>query len=131
AGGTKGGKGAGIGVAAPAFAAVTLVSLGGGPLDGAKAILVTACGRCENTGMQFSADRRTVGRNWGGPPVRIEPVEGRVALPAGRWQCHALAPDGTPKAPVPLEKTGDGKTTLVLSPKHQTAWYLVTPAGAK
>ena len=131
AGGTKGGKGAGIGVAAPAFAAVTLVSLGGGPLDGAKAILVTACGRCENTGMQFSADRRTVGRNWGGPPVLIEAVEGRVALPAGRWQCHALAPDGTPKAPVPLDEGSDGAPTLVLSPKHQTAWYLVTPARAK
>jgi len=127
AGGTDHGKGAGIEVAAPAFAAVTLVSLAGGPLENAKAILVTACGRCENTGMQFSADRRTVGRNWGGPPVLIEPVEGRVTLPAGRWQCQALAPDGTPKAPVPLEKGSDGTQALVLAPKHETAWYLVTP----
>jgi len=30
-----------------------------------KAVLITACGRCENTGMQFSADRRTVGRKLG------------------------------------------------------------------
>jgi len=126
AGGTRHARGAGVEVAAPAFAAVTLVSLDGGPLDGAKAILVTACGRCENTGMQFSSDRRTVGRNWGTAPVLIEPVEGRVTVPAGRWTCHALAPDGTPKATVALQKDSDGAPTLRLSPAHKTMWYLVT-----
>ena len=76
--------------------------------------------------MQFSADRRTVGRNWGEPPVLIEPVEGSVVLPPGRWECHALAPDGTPKATVALQKGSDGAPTLKLSPAHQTMWYLVT-----
>lgn len=126
AAGTEHGKGAGIEVAAPAFAAVTVTSLDGGPLQKAKIILIAACGRCENTGMQFSADRRTVGRNWGKAPVLIEPVEGSVVLPPGKWMCHALAPDGTPRVEVPLRRTKTGGLILDLSPKHRTAWYLVT-----
>jgi hypothetical protein len=110
----------------PAFAAITMTALDGQPLAQSKAILVTACGRCENTGMKFSADRRTVGRDWGAAPVLIEPVEGRVALPPGRWKCQTLAPDGTPKADVPLDKGGQ---SLRMSPEFKTMWYLLTPAA--
>ena len=107
----------------PAFVALTVTSLDRGPLTSLEAstrILVTACGRCENTGMQFSQDRRTVGRNWGQAPVQIEMVEGQVALPEGRWTCQALAPDGTPKQRVPM----DGNV-LKLAPEYGTMWYLL------
>ena len=119
----------GIELAKPAFAAVTMTALDGQPLDRSKAILVAACGRSENTDMRFSADRRTVGRNWGKGPVLIEPVEGRVWLPAGGWKCQALAPDGTPKGEVPVAKDDKGRPVVALSPEHKTMWYLVTPAG--
>ncbi len=105
-------------IASPEFVALTVT-----PLTD-ETLLVTACGRCENTGMQFSEDRRTVGRNWGRAPVQIEPVEGRVVLPEGRWTCQALAPDGTPKQSVPVMYEDD-RGMLELSPRYATMWYLL------
>ena len=118
----------GLAFSKPAFAAVTMTALDGRPLASSQAILVAACGRCENTDMKFSADRRTVGTNWGRPPVCIQPVEGRVALPPGRWKCQALAPDAAPKAEVPVT-AGDKGQVLNLSPEYKTMWYLLTPAA--
>lgn len=106
-------------IASPGFVALTVTTL-----DHGDCILVTACGRCENTGMEFSKDRRTVGRNWGRAPVQIEPVEGRLVLPPGRWTCQALAPDGAPKQPVPVSYE-DGRGVLRLSPQYATMWYLL------
>jgi len=106
-------------IQSPEFVALTVT-----PLDSGNTILVTACGRVENTGMQFSTDRRTVGRNWGEAPVRIETVRGKVTLPNGRWTCHALAPDGSPKQRVPLAQE-NGRPVLSLSPEYGTMWYLL------
>jgi len=108
-----------IRIASPDFVALTITPLGAG-----KIILITACGRCENTGMQFSPDRRTVGRNWGRAPVQIEAVRGSVVVPEGKWTCHALAPDGSPKQPVPISYD-NGRGTLALSPEYGTMWYLL------
>ena len=119
-----------IQVAKPDFAAVTVTALDGRSLEKSRAILIAACGRCENTGMQFSADRKTVGRNWGKAPVCIEAVEGTVVLPPGNWKCRALKPDGTPAADVPLADDKGG-AVLRMAPEHKTMWYLVTPAEKK
>ncbi|MFO8013394.1 MAG: carbohydrate binding domain-containing protein [Phycisphaerae bacterium] len=124
--GHRGSRAAGIDLRAPEFAAVTVTALDGRPLAESRSVLVAACGRAENTGMVFSKNRRTVGRNWGEPPVRIEPVEGTVELPKGTWTCHALRPDGTrgEKVPVEAAKAG-GVPRLHLHPKHKTMWYLL------
>jgi hypothetical protein len=108
-----------IRIVSPDFVALTITPLGAG-----GEVLITACGRCENTGMQFAPDRRTVGRNWGKAPVQIEPVRGTLTLPEGRWTCRALAPDGTPgrQAPVTYE---NGRGVLALSPEYATMWYLL------
>ena len=105
----------------PSYAVITVTSLDGLPVSSGAKILITACGRCENTGMQFSMDRQTVGRNWGGPPVRIETVTGTVTLPPGQWKCEALGPDGMPKREVPISSD-----VLKLSPEYETMWYLLT-----
>jgi len=80
--------------------------------------------------MKFSKDRRTVGRNWGGPPVMIEPVALEWPVTGeGTWRCQALGPDGRPTAEVPLEKARPGAEQarrLILSPKYKTMWYLLT-----
>ncbi len=110
-----------ISVTSPAFVAMTITALDGAAINSSRAILVTACGRCENTGMIFSADRRTVGRNWGGPPVMIETVKGTVTLPAGQWKCQTLGPDGMATREVLIN---DG--VLRLSPEYGTMWYLLT-----
>jgi hypothetical protein len=122
-------------ISSPEFVALTVTPLDKGnwaPLDEGKwslqgasqRVLITACGRCENTGMKFSEDRRTVGRNWGEAPVRIEAVSGRMVLPAGRWMVHALAPDGSPRSAVPITYENE-VGTIVFSPKYETMWYLL------
>jgi len=114
-----------ISISGPDFAAVTVTALDGAALAQSRKILVTACGRCENTGMKFSEDRQTVGRNWGEPPVRIETVRGTVILPEGQWKCDVLGPDGMPKEGFRVSRN-DGKSVLGLSPEYKTMWYLVT-----
>jgi len=111
-------------VTKPGFAAVMLTALDKRPLSQSQKILITACGRCENAGMKFSEDRRTVGRNWGGPPVQIEAVEGTLILPA-KWTCQALGPDGVPRHQVPISYK-NVRGVLKLEPKYQTMWYLLT-----
>jgi hypothetical protein len=110
-----------IDVASPGFVSMTVMAMDDAAMNKSRKILITACGRCENTGMIFSDDRRTVGRNWGKAPVRIEAVTGTVRLPAGRWKCEALGPDGMPKQEVPVSNGA-----VKLSPEYGTMWYLLT-----
>ncbi len=106
-------------ITSPAFVALMMT-----PLGASKTLLITACGRCENVGMQFTPDRQTVGRNWGQAPVQIEAVRGTLVVPDGQWTCHALAPEGSPKQQVPLAYE-NGRGTLTLSPEYGTMWYLL------
>lgn len=103
-------------VSAPEFVAMTITAMDGLPLGRSRKILITACGRCENTGMEFSVDRRTVGRSWGRPPVRIQAVTGQLASPPELHTLLQLGPDGQPLDQAPG-----------LSPKSQTMWYLYVP----
>jgi hypothetical protein len=114
-----------VAVDSPDFVAMTVTALDKKILQQSQKVLVTACGRCENTGMKFSEDRRTVGRNWGRPPVQIEPVEGTLVLPKGQWICNALGPDGLPQHQVPVSYQND-QGVLKLEPKYKTMWYLLT-----
>ena len=116
----------GLTLKAPAFAALTVTALDGQPFARSRTVLVAACGRCENQGMAFSPDRRTVGRAWGTPPVAIEPVNGEIALP-GSWTCHALHPDGTRGEQITLDHDANG-IMLTLSPDYRTMWYLLESA---
>ncbi len=109
-------------ISGPEFVALTVT-----PLGDAERVLITACGRCENTGMRFAEDRRTVGRNWGQAPVQIEAVRGSLVLPEGQWSCHALAPDGSPKQQVPISYGDGDRGMLELSPAYATMWYLLEP----
>ncbi len=117
-----GGAGSGeprVVVRQPGFAVVTVT-----PLSEDK-LLITACGRCENTDMGFPADRRTVGRNWGKAPVRIEAVEATIQAEAGNWTCQALRPDGSALSKVPPITDNNGREVWRLSPEYQAMWYLL------
>ena len=108
----------------PGYAAVTAVVLDGQPDEDWKKILITACGRCENTGMQFSEDRRTVGRNWGKAPVLIESVEGVITLPSSAddtaMTCKVLNPNGTVKKQFTVNNG-----MIPLKAEYGTMWYLM------
>lgn len=106
----------------PEFAAVSVTALDANTFEASRQLLVTASGRSENTNMRFSADRRTVGTNWGTAPVRIEAVNGLLRLPPGRWRAQRLAPDGTGVGHVPTAYA-QGYGQLLLSPAFGTLWY--------
>jgi len=116
----------------PNYAAITITSLNPDcikvPLPEKQKILITACGRCENTGMIFSADRTTVGTNWGTAPVQIESVSAIIKLPLTGLYCYALAPDGTIKSTVPTTIVND-ETVVQISPAYETMWYLLVETG--
>lgn len=121
-----------IEVAEPNYAAITITSLNPDsikiPLPKQQKILITACGRCENTGMIFSPDRRTVGSNWGSAPVQIETVSATIRLPLKGLSCYALAPDGTIKSTVPTT-VENNQTVVEILPAYETMWYLLAETG--
>lgn len=110
------------------FRAATLTSMDARPLAQSKRMLLTVCGRCENTNMIFSADRRTVGRNWGGPPVRIESLDHTFAIP-GRpgetFTLQPLGPDGKP-AGAARKITLDSKREVLAPASDATMWWVLT-----
>ncbi len=116
----------------PDFWAATFTSMDGQAFWQSRKLLLTICGRCENTGMKFSADRRTVGRNWGTGPVRIEPASGPfpsaclAPTDKAQWRCQALGPDGRATADVPIKSGDDNSVIIEVSPKYKTMWYLLT-----
>ncbi|MBC2664217.1 hypothetical protein H7F51_01655 [Novosphingobium flavum] len=61
------------------FAAITLSSLDGKPVQLANRLLLTVTSRTQNTGVQWDA-RRSMLTDWGTAPTLIEPVTGWVQL---------------------------------------------------
>ncbi len=114
----------GVRVVTPAFAAVTESPLDGRELSESQRLLIVACGRCENTDQVFSADRRTVGRNWGHAPVRIETVTGEVPLPPGRWRLWTLGPDGLKQGEAVVTGQSPESPRAELNAGHNTMWYV-------
>jgi len=112
----------------PDFMVITVTALDGRELPTSDTILITACGRCENTGMGFSKDRRTVGRTWGREPVLIEAVSVMVGVPelgTRTFTCRALDPSGRAAGKVAVVGGALGPM-VTLSPEHKTMWYLLT-----
>lgn len=114
----------GVCVTAPAFAAVTASPLDGRYFAASRRVLITACGRCENTDQVFSADRRTVGQNWGHAPVKIDTVTGQVPLPPGRWRLWVLGPDGLKQGEAAVTERVPDSPQAELDAAHGTMWYL-------
>jgi hypothetical protein len=116
----------GLTIEEPASATVTMTALDKLPFEKSTRILITACGLCRNTDMKFTADHKSVGRDWGTGPVLIQPVKGTAILPGGNWTCQAIGPDGAATSGVLVEKNNDGKPTVQFGPQYKTMWYLLT-----
>ena len=114
----------GVRILAPAFAAVTANPADGRDFATSRRILIAACGRCENTDQKFSADRRTLGTNWGHAPVRIEPVTGQVPQPPGHWRLWTLGADGLKTGEAAVTEETQGLPRAELDAAHGTMWYL-------
>jgi hypothetical protein len=110
------------------FCAVILNSLESQPISGATNLLLTACARVENTGMQWDA-RQAHLKEQGKSPTLIEPVTGTITLRglANATKVSAKALDGAGKpigAPISATKSDGGWSLQVGDPV--TTWYLVT-----
>jgi hypothetical protein len=113
----------------PDFAAITLVAMDGQPFASSKRLLLTACGKCENTGMKFVPDRHMTVNGFGTGPALIEPVEAAIHIPgalaAGTWHIQALDASGRPKgASRDMMAKYDG--VIPVDAADQTAWHLLT-----
>jgi len=103
------------------FGIVQLTVLDGVDFATAKRILITATATAENTGMQWTSDKKdSVGKNWGKAPSLVEGVPAKITLPDGGAKLKAWALDdrGQRRAEVPVK---DG--VLEIAPEHRTLWY--------
>ncbi len=103
------------------FAAVSLVSRDGQPLDRSTSILLTAAAQAENTAMVWG-DSRTRVLNYGYAPVRCELVRAQVRLRLGPVEVFALGSDGQRGPRVPVRRDRDA-VEIDAGPRWQTLWY--------
>ncbi len=106
----------------PAAASILLVARDDNPIGRSKSMLLVACGRVENTGMGWNADRSGVADRWGTAPTRIEVVRGRVRL-AGDTVMKVTVLDGQGRKAADVA-VGDGNSFL-LGAGPATLWYAV------
>ncbi len=104
------------------FACVQLTVLEGADFKTAKRILITATGTAENTGMEWTGDRKeSVGTKWGSAPSLVEGIAAKITLPpSAKLKAWALDDRGQRRAEVPMK---DG--VIEISPEQQTLWYEV------
>ena len=110
------------------FCAIIVNSLESKPISSAGKLLLTACVRVENTGMQWDA-RRTRVTEQGQSPTLIEPVTGMIILRnlkrAKKVSAIALDGSGRPIGdPIIARKTAAGWGIPVGDPV--TTWYEVS-----
>jgi hypothetical protein len=110
------------------FCAIVVNSLESKPIASTSKLLLTACVRVENTGMQWDADRTRVTQR-GQAPTLIEPATGTITLrnldPATKVFATALDGSGRPIGdPIIAAKTDAGWEIPVGQPV--TTWYEVS-----
>ncbi|HET6454743.1 MAG TPA: carbohydrate binding domain-containing protein [Armatimonadota bacterium] len=109
------------------FAAITVISLDGEPIESSGHLLISAVGRAENQGMVWNENRTSVGRNWGKGPVMAEGISARISLPASLMggMMYTLDGGGARTTLVPCRQEGD-EVVLDLGPQYKTLWYEVS-----
>ncbi|MEK0450441.1 MAG: hypothetical protein RL088_2709 [Verrucomicrobiota bacterium] len=107
---------------ARSWASYQLTAMDEMDLATSKRLLITATGSIENTKMGWkNAERTTVGRDWGMPPVLVEGPKATIDLPeGGRFKAWALDERGQRREEVPVR---DAK--LEIGPQFKTLWYEV------
>jgi hypothetical protein len=109
------------------FCAITVSSLDGRPLSQSATMLLTACSRWQNTGVQWN-ERRTLWTKFGKGPTLIEPVTGWVTLHEidGAVGMQLIPLDGAARpvgAPLRGRRLESGWELPLGNPA--TTWYLV------
>lgn len=108
------------------WAALTLVSLDKLPVAQSKSLLLTALNRAENTGMEWNADRTSVGDKWGEGPTQLAVPHARISLAtkAKRARVFRLTPTGD-RGAIASSSLKDGVLSFEIGPDDQTVWWQI------
>jgi hypothetical protein len=111
------------------FGALTLTALDAKPIDHSFKLLLTAVSDVENTGMQWNADRTSVGDHWGGAPTLATGISAAVTINTLVTSATVYALDGTGKRQgVVPSRLNASVLTFQIEPKYKTIWYEVEAA---
>jgi len=111
------------------FATVALSSLTDEPIGESDALLLTAVGRCDNSGTQYD-ETGTRMLDMGHGPVLIEPIEAVVRLATSRpnLKVWLIADNGEAVTPLPTEYE-DGVLTFEIGPQpsynRSSMYYII------
>lgn len=112
------------------FGVVAASSLDTEPLSRSRRILVTTIARAENEGMEWNADRTSVGDRWGAAPSVVEIVPGELRLSRedgatkDSFRAFALDARGVRREEVEILAGGEG-IGIRLDPSDRAVWYEV------
>jgi hypothetical protein len=108
----------------PRFLSTTLTALDGKSIAGSQRVLLTAVGRVEGTGMVWkTAEKTSVGRNWGTGPTLIEVPTMEVTVSTdGARRVWALDGNGRRKQSVPATFQ-NGLLRFSVAPAQATMWW--------
>ena len=104
------------------YALVGLTSLDGRPLESASRMLLVAVGRAENQGMQWNAERTSVGNQWGRGPTIVNGVPIHCELEGRIEAVYVLDPKGDRRDRVPVTQA-EGRSLWSVGPECRTIWY--------
>ena len=92
---------------------------------GSQDLLLTLVGKVENLGMDWNADRTSVGSQWGTGPTQAEGIPAMVNLNTnGLRSVWALDGTGAHREKVPASYV-NGVLTFTVGPQFKTVWYAV------
>jgi len=104
------------------YAVVVVTSLDGAPLETSSRMLLVAVGSAENLGMEWNADRTSVGHRWGQGPTVVNGIPFRLRLNAPVRAVHALDGRGRRATGVAVTDDTEGRSWSV-GPTLRTLWY--------
>jgi hypothetical protein len=114
------------------WSAITVTAMEGEVGTGPSHWLITATGCAENTRMGWkSAEKTSVGKDWGEAPSLVEGIPARITLPlpAARVEAWTLDERGQRKLPLPVRADTHGNAAISIGPESRTLWYEVAARG--
>ena len=105
------------------YGTLVLTALDDQPISASGHLLLLASSGCENTDMQWNADRTSVSDQWGTGPTRVNLVSAKIKLALdSNFTVHAL--DGTGKKVSQVDtKMENGNLVFEIGSPHNTIWY--------
>jgi hypothetical protein len=108
------------------FAVLALNAADGKPVANSGRLLLTAVGGVGNSGMEWNAERTSVGTKWGTAPTLCEGIAAKVSIAtaATAAKIHLLDGSGARVGEIPgiLQ---DGTLSFEIGPEFKTLWYEV------